>query len=102
MRLSCLQTALGAVFLWLAHVVPAAAEAPCGERAAMVAALEARFGERVAGHGLAGPNALVELFLGPEGGWTLLVSDARGLACVLAAGEAWDVVPAQAPAGPES
>ena len=55
-----------------------------------VAWLEARFGERAIGRGLAdGGRVMFEVFAGPKGTWTLLVSTPEGPSCIIADGFDW-------------
>ncbi len=55
-----------------------------------VAWLDARFGERVIGQGLAdGGRVMFEIFAGPKGTWTLLVSTPEGPSCIIADGFDW-------------
>jgi len=55
-----------------------------------VAQLEGEKREARQGLGLArGGRAVLELFVGPAGNWSLLVTQANGLSCVTGAGEAW-------------
>ena len=48
--------------------------------------------------GLAGQSAVIELFVSTTGSWTLMATDTKGVACLIAAGEAWqDEPPASIP-----
>ncbi len=87
--------ALGAAFL-----LPAvAAEAPapamiCGERAKVLAALRAGYREVPVGMGMSHAGGMVELLAAPDGAtWSVVVTAPDGRACLVAAGEAWRVVP---------
>ncbi len=52
--------------------------------------LQTRFGERVIGRGLTdGGRVMFEIFTGPKGTWTLLVSTPEGPSCMIADGFAW-------------
>jgi len=77
----------------------AGAEGVCGSRQAALDYLLSRYREVPRAMGLAADGRLVELLVAPNGSWTLLVSRADGLACVVATGEAWEQVPAP-PEGP--
>jgi len=46
-----------------------------------------------AGIGL-GRQAVVELFLGGRGDWTLVVTRSNGLSCIVGAGKDWTEIPA--------
>lgn len=71
---------------------PALAQAVCGPRAELAEKLAAEFGERPVARGLATDGRMVEVFAGPEGSWTLVVTTPAGRACLAAAGEAWQPV----------
>ena len=73
----------------------AAAQQACLPRDAAVAKLETQFAERAAGRGLATRGAaMVELFVAEAGGWTVIVTDPEGRACVVASGKDWfSIVP---------
>ena len=64
--------------------------AVCMPHEAAVANLEQKFGEQVAGIGLAGRGkSMVELFIGNSGSWTILVTRTNGMSCVASSGEDW-------------
>ncbi|MDP6351108.1 MAG: hypothetical protein QF926_00455 [Alphaproteobacteria bacterium] len=83
------------ISLALTGAVPNAAQAAvCMPHEAAVANLEQKFGEQVAGVGLAGRGqSLVELFVGSNGSWTILVTRTNGIACVASSGEDWTDLP---------
>ncbi len=69
---------------------PAAAQMACGERAGVVAKLDAKYGETQRGRGLAGPGAIVELWASCQSGtWTILRTVPTGITCVLFSGFKW-------------
>jgi hypothetical protein len=64
---------------------------PCGERAAMVATLEDRYGERAVATGLETSGQLVEVFASPRtGSWTILATGPDGTSCIMAVGEHYE------------
>ncbi len=69
---------------------PAMAQMVCGERVAIVNALEAGHQEQKTAAGLSGNGGLVELFTGDAGSWTLLLTLPGGPTCLLGAGEDWE------------
>ena len=72
----------------------ARAQDGCMPRDEAVAWLETRFGERAIGRGLANEGrVMVEVFAGPEGTWTLLVSTPEGGSCIVADGLDWQLLP---------
>lgn len=72
----------------------ARAQGNCMPRDEAVAWLETQFGERVIGRGLADEGRVMfEVFAGPEGSWTLLVSTPEGGSCVIVDGLDWQHLP---------
>ncbi len=70
------------------------AQQACGLRDAAVSQLESRYNERVVGRGLAKEGrAMIELFVGDAGSWTVVVTDTQGRSCLVANGESWTQVP---------
>lgn len=65
----------------------------CGPHADVMERLEAAYGETLKSAGLAATGVLVETYASDAGTWTIVVTDASGQACLLAAGEAWQVAP---------
>lgn len=69
------------------------AQQACGLREAAVSQLESH-NERVVGRGLAKEGrAMIELFVGDTGSWTVVVTDTQGRSCLVANGESWTQVP---------
>lgn len=67
----------------------------CIERATLMTRLAELYGESRQMVGLAGPDGIVEVFASPEtGSWTLIVTRPDGIACLLAAGTAFERVDA--------
>jgi hypothetical protein len=69
-------------------ILPSAAFAMCGERAALAAALMRDWRETPRFRGLAADGRLVEIFLAPSGSWSALAARPDGTACLVGAGEA--------------
>lgn len=64
------------------------AQSLCGTREAVVDMLGSRYGETVRSVGLAGGDRIVEVFASEEtGSWTILVTNAAGVACLVASGQ---------------
>ena len=62
----------------------------CGPRDSAVAELVGEFDERVIGRGLTqNGQAMIELFRSEAGSWTVIVTDANGVSCVVANGQVW-------------
>ena len=62
----------------------------CGERVEIVNSLQSGHDEQKTAAGLSGTGAVVELFTGETGSWTLLLTLPGGPTCLLGAGEAWE------------
>ncbi|MDJ0947198.1 MAG: hypothetical protein QNJ30_27430 [Kiloniellales bacterium] len=62
----------------------------CMGRDEAITWLETRFGERAIGRGFADDGRVMfEVFVGPKGTWTLLVSTPEGPSCIIADGFDW-------------
>ena len=73
--------------------VPVAAQSLCGVREAVVEMLGARYGETVRSIGVADRNRIVEVYASDEtGSWTILVTNASGVACLVASGQHYEAV----------
>ena len=71
----------------------------CGARTAVLETLGQTYGETRRGIGLAGQGAVVELYASTEtGSWTVLVTMANGMSCLVASGEGWEAVSDDLPA----
>jgi hypothetical protein len=82
---------LGALALSIATGGPAAAQAICGKRDAIVAKLEQKYGETRRSFGLQQGRGLVEIWASERtGSWTILVTRTNGQTCLIAAGEAFE------------
>jgi len=72
---------------------PAAAQAQgvaCLPRAALVERLETRYRESPAGGGLQSETQMIEIWASPEtGSFTVFVTRADGLSCIVATGRHW-------------
>ena len=76
----------------------------CGERDAIIARLESKWGEHFVGGGLQNASNIFEVWISAEKGtWTILQTHANGTACVMAAGTNWlESLPSQQLAGVKS
>ena len=73
----------------------------CAPRAQMIRQLEKKFGETKHGVGLVSAQQAFELWSSDRtGSWTMLVSRADGMSCIVASGKAWhaQVTPVGQPA----
>ena len=68
------------------------AQMVCGTRDKIIAQLEKKYGETRRSLGLQQGRGVVEVYASEEtGSWTILVTDARGKSCLMAAGEAFEI-----------
>ena len=78
-----------------------AQQARCAERDGIVTRLTEKYGETRQSIGLGTNNTMVEVFAsGDTGSWTILVTDAEGVSCLVASGQAFETL-AEAMAVPE-
>lgn len=83
----------GAIVFGLAATAPPAiAQVPCGARETVTDLLAERRGESLTAVGLRSPEILLEVWTSPDSGsWTLLLSRADGVSCVISAGTDWQM-----------
>lgn len=83
---------LAAMVLTATAAMPAQAQMVCGKRDDIVRQLEAKYGETRRSIGLQQGRGVVEVYASEmSGSWTILVTDPRGMSCLMAAGEAFEV-----------
>lgn len=80
---------LALVLCAFASAAGAQAATQCGPHKMLTEALGKQFKESRQAIGISGAAAVVELYVSPQGSWTMVSTNARGLACVIATGEAW-------------
>ena len=61
----------------------------CAQRDNLVELLKAQYEEKQRGFGLADQRTVVELYVGPNGSWTLMLTKSTGVSCVLGSGDDW-------------
>ncbi|MCX7888205.1 MAG: hypothetical protein N2422_00560 [Rhodobacteraceae bacterium] len=84
--------------LALAPPLAAGDGAQCAARDQVVAFLAARYGETRRGIGIAGRDAVMELFASDSTGtWTIVVTTGDGMTCLLASGERFRALAGGAP-----
>ena len=71
----------------------ASAAMPCGGHDAVVKSLNTKFKEARRVMGVVNARAVMEIFMSPQGTWTVLVTDTAGTACIIATGQDWQEVP---------
>ncbi len=80
---------------------PAGAQIVCGQRTDMVRQLSEKYGETRRSMGLAEGRGVVELYASEEtGSWTILLTTPRGVSCMMAAGQAFQIEPVKAAGSP--
>ena len=87
-----LAAVLAAVTLF-SSVGVASAAAPCGSHDAVAKSLTTKFKEARRIMGVVNAKAVMEIFMSPQGTWTVLVTDTTDTACVIATGQDWQEVP---------
>ncbi|MEM6662870.1 MAG: hypothetical protein AAF666_11920 [Pseudomonadota bacterium] len=70
----------------------ASAQTVCGKRDDIISQLQRKYGETRRSLGVQQGRGVVEIYASAEtGSWTILVTDARGMSCLMAAGEAFEI-----------
>ena len=83
---------LAAVTLF-SSVGVASAAAPCGAHDAIANSLTNKYKEARRIMGVVNARAVMEIFMSPQGTWTVVVTDTTSMACIIAAGQDWQEVP---------
>ena len=97
MSLTPAQAALVALLVLPAGALGAAPT--CAPREQVIRQLAERYGETRHSMGLGGTDAMMELFASDQTGtWTITVTNARGVTCLVASGQAFETVADTAPA----
>jgi len=81
---------LGAVLL--AGPSVASAQTSCGPRDQLVKILADRYKEDPVGIGLAQPDQVLEVFASQAGTWSMVMTMPDGKACLIAAGDNWEMI----------
>jgi len=77
----------------------AALAVSCADAAMVAAWLEGEHAERRAAFGLGADGRLIEFYLGPGGGFTIVGTSPQGVSCILLHGTGWGPSPAGEPPG---
>jgi hypothetical protein len=95
-----LATSLGLAGLVLSSLPAAAQGAPqCAPRAAVVAQLAQKYSETRRSIGIAANNTVMEVYAAEETGtWTITVTTAQGMTCLVASGQGFEAVVEELPA----
>lgn len=86
---------LSATMFMLAFVQPATAQQPaCTKRADVIGHLANKYSEAPVAIGLANNGGVIEVLSSHAGdSWTIIITMPNGTACMVAAGESWELVP---------
>ncbi len=92
---SCLSAALGAaVFALSSSALPTPAGAvECGRHEKVIQLLGTRYQETRKAMGLVSTRGMMEVYVSAAGTWTVLLTSPEGIACIVAAGDAWEDAP---------
>ena len=91
-RISSLTAVLTTVSLFnLAGEASAAMQ--CGNHDDVAKVLTAKYQEMRHFMGVINSRMVMEIFMSPQGTWTILVTDTSGTACITATGEEWQDAP---------
>ena len=75
--------------------------AVCMKHKNLVTFLSDRYSEAPRALGLVEDRGLMEVYVSTKGTWTIVMTTAQGVACILAAGDTWEENEMQLSAGPE-
>ena len=76
--------------LAVAAAPEAEAQSRCGAREKIVAHLAAKYGEQQRSVGIQGGGEVIEIYTNADSGtWTIILTNTRGMSCLMAAGEAF-------------
>ncbi|WP_243368743.1 hypothetical protein [Microvirga solisilvae] len=89
-RSIALLSALGSSVVALAS--DASAQTSCGPREQLVKVLADQYKEDPVGIGLAQPGQVLEVFASQGGSWSMVMTMPDGKACLIAAGDNWEMV----------
>jgi len=62
----------------------------CVDHSELVASLAEIFQEKQIAFGLVGHVAIMEVYVGATGSWTIIMTDVHGISCIIAAGDNWE------------
>ena len=77
----------------VSNIGKAEAAPQCGNHDKIVDVLGNKFNEGRRVMGVVNSKAVMELFMSPQGTWTMVITDTSGLSCITASGEEWQDVP---------
>lgn len=89
---SALGAGLLAVMLTIAMPSAQAQQLFCGEHEIILKMLEQQFREKRTAFGVTADGRLLEVFAGPSGSWTILVTHPSGPTCLATSGGGWQEI----------
>lgn len=69
------------------------AEVICQPTATLHDRLARQYGAQQSGGGLRSPEEMLEIWITPRGDWTVVMTYAQGLSCIVAMGQDWTQLP---------
>lgn len=86
-------TALTLTFASLPTITQAQGRQACAEYELVAERLAEKYGESVNGMGLTSNQSIIQVWSNPETGtWSITVTNAQGVACLVASGQAWEIL----------
>ena len=77
-----------------------AVQIQCAKHNQLVGMLAKKYSENPVAMGTVNEDRFMQLFVSPQGSWTILVTKTDGEACIVAAGSNWEKLPGLAAAKP--
>ena len=72
----------------------------CAKHNTLVGMLTKKYSENPVAMGTVNEDRFMQLFVSPQGSWTILVTKTNGESCIVAAGQNWEKLPELAKAEP--
>lgn len=92
--------ALSFGFAALIPAIRAHAQPQCAPRDDVIAHLATHYAETRRGIGIAANDTVLEIFASDTGSWTIVITTAQGLTCLVASGEGFETIAAPPPGAP--
>ncbi len=92
---------VGTILMAQSLTISSSQAAICMARDNLVAYLSEQHSESPRALGLVADRGLMEVYVSPQGTWTIAMTTAQGVACILAVGDTWEESMLRADAGTE-
>ena len=80
-------------FVWIGYA-KSEEERVCLPRSNAIEQLSKQFKEKAIGRGLNNDgNIMLELYVSESGSWTVMLTNTKNVACLVASGESWTIIP---------